>query len=160
MDVFYAIFQTLGASLALGVLAVIPALFLASLFGLIPWPISAVSMAVVAGLVAYPSGIMQGSGKERARWEIKIYNMRSAIAVKKHQAELAVLVIEEKYLKGEREKSQRRRTRDAALVNLMRNLPTQTESKTDETSLCPATPVCNPYNMLAWPSVLRNIRKR
>lgn len=160
MESILAIFQTLQGVVALGILAIIPALYIASLLRFIPWPASSLAMAVVAALVAYPSGLSDGSGTERARWEIKIHNLRAAMGVKKHQAELAGLAIEEKYLKAEREKSLFRQGKDRALVNLMRSLPTQLESKSDETSLCPRAPICQPYNMLAWPSILQNIKGR
>lgn len=164
MDLIYTIFQTLGSVVAVGISAVIPALYVASMLRYIPWLVSAPAMAVVAALVAYPTGMMEGAGSERARWEIKLHNMRSAMAVKKHQAEVAVLAIEEKYLISERKNSKLSRGKDRALVNLMRALPTQLESKTNETRLCPdiesSAPLCRPYDMLVPPSILLNIKER
>lgn len=160
MDIFYAIYQTVGAALAMGVLAVIPALYLASIVKYIPWAISAPAMAVIAAVVAYPSGIMEGSQIERVRWEIKTQQLRSLLDDQKKEAAASMLAIEEKYLKSESEKSQLRQGRDDALVNLMRKIPTQIESKNDETGPCSRTPICRPYDMLVDPSILRNIRKR
>ena len=115
----------------------------------------AVAFVVSVGW-AYHEGEANGSASERASWEIEIYNLRSAMASKKHQAEIAGRAIERKYLKSEREKSKLRLGRDRALVDLMRTIPAQIESETHETT----APVCRPYDMLAYPSILRNIKER
>lgn len=159
MDILQTIYSTVGFVVSMGILAIIPALYVATFLKRIPWMISAPAMVLVAGLVAYPMGMTDGGQKERLSWEIEIHNLRSALAAKKHQAELAGREIERKYLQSEREKSTLRQGRDDTLVRMMRAIPPHIESQNNDTKSSKAQ-TCNPYDMPAWPSILRNIKER
>lgn len=157
MDILWSLWETFRQVVSIGILMVIPALYIGSIVKWIPWMISAPAMAVVAGLVAYPGGISTGIERERSAWQIEMHNLKTAMAVKKHQAEISVRSIENKYLNSEREKSTLRQEQNGALAKAMET-PHKQESKTHEN--CAAIPICNPYRMLAYPSILRSIQNR
>ena len=152
MDILYTIIKTGGYLISLGIIAIVPVLFIAALLGRIPWIIAAPGMALVAFIAAYPAGMFAGINSERTAWEIQVHNLRSALEVKQHQAKEAIAIVETKYLHAE---SGRILLRDELSVELMKLI--QSKRETDEKSSCP---ICRPYSMRADPGILRNIQKR
>ena len=156
MDILYALVKTLGFVLSLGVLAIVPVLFILALMKRVPWMLAAPAMAVVAFVAAYPAGMLEGMKKERVSWEIRMHNLQAALEVKKRQAEKAGAVIEAKYLMVEAEKEQLRQSRDDDLKRLMDDtalIIENSESKIHENT-------CHPYSMRVSPDILRNIKGR
>lgn len=152
MDILYTIIKTGGYIISLGILAIVPALFIAALLTRLPWIIAAPAMAFVAFIAAYPAGMLEGISSERAAWEIEIHNLRSAMNVKKHQADKAVSIVEAKYLHAETGRIEMRQQLDDSLLNLINS-----EGDIDAQSKCP---ICLPYTMRADASIVRNIQER
>ena len=155
MDILYTIIKTGGYLISLGIIAIVPVLFIAALLGRLPWVIAAPGMALVAFLAAYPAGMFEGISQERTAWEIKVYNLRAALEVKQRQANEAVAIVETKYLAAEADKVSLREEFNDTLIGLV--MQSTQESEPNENPKCP---VCNPYTMRADARILRNIQKR
>ncbi len=103
MDILYTLVKTFGVFLSLGIMAIIPVLLVVALLKRLPWVIAVPVMALVAVIAAYPAGMIEGIGSERAAWETKIAKLKAERDANKVLAEQKLLVIEKEYLQAQSE---------------------------------------------------------
>ena len=145
LDLLFTLVKTAGFLLSLGITAIVPVLFVLALLKRLPWVIAAPAMAVVAAVASYATGMGEGVQRGRVAWEIKVDNLRAALAVKKLNAEAELKVIERRYLDAREVSDLLQQENDRILSDLL------SEKKNEK---------CDPYSMPVDPGLLRHIEKR